>query len=155
MGFTPYSHNHMSPPHIAHEASKLTVPSTTQECTLASRPWIEGHITPFCSGTHMYTACLHDSELAIFNFLHHAIDVWMQCLCFECCATGSKKFGFLLLLQCTVCWCTIRGLWKCKYDVHVGEYMCIYPTSYTLYVGDIWLLCVHVWKNKWFKRKDA
>ena len=71
-------------------------------------------MTPFCSVTHMYTACLHDSELAMFNFLHHAIDV---CLCFECCATGSKKFGFLLLLQCTVCWCTISRLWKCKYDV--------------------------------------
>ena len=87
-------------------------------------------MTPFCSVTHMYTACLHDSELAMFNFLHHAIDVRMQCLCFECCATGSKKFGFLLLLQCTVCWCTISGLWKCKYDVYVGDicacyvYMC-------------------------------
>ena len=39
-------------------------------------------------------------------------------------------FGFLLVLQCTVCWCIIRRLWKCKYDVYVGDicacyvYMC-------------------------------
>ena len=39
------SHYRMSPLHIAHGASKLTAPSTTQECTLASRPWIQGHMT--------------------------------------------------------------------------------------------------------------
>ena len=74
-------------PHIAHEASKLTVPSTAQECTLASRPWIEGHMTPFCSVTHAYVYSLpawfrasHIQLLTSCNWCMKAMFVfWVLC----------------------------------------------------------------------------
>ena len=50
-----------------------------------------------------------------------------MCECIVCALSVvrqvAKKFGFLLLLQCAVCWCARRGLWNCKYDVYVCEYM--------------------------------
>ena len=87
---------------------------------------------PFCLLVQHIHIRWPDSKLAIFNFLHQSM-----CECIVCALSVlrqvAKKLGFLLLLQCAVCWCTIRGLWICKYGVYCVSicFFCVHGKKVT------------------------
>ena len=89
------------------------------------------HISAGAYECNTYVYSWPNSKLAIFNFLHQSMCEYIL-YALSVVQQVAKKFVFLLLLlllQCAVCWCTIRGLWICKYGVYVCVLLCTWKES--------------------------